>query len=73
MQPFTKDQAGLGNVDNTSDANKPVSTAQQPATTNGSPDGQGAVVTVPAGGVVNMGGFAHAGTTFVSAGGTINA
>lgn len=27
----TKDQVGLGNVDNTSDANKPVSTAQQAA------------------------------------------
>lgn len=30
----TKAQVGLGNVDNTSDANKPVSTAQASADTN---------------------------------------
>lgn len=28
---YTKDQVGLGNVDNTSDANKPISTATQTA------------------------------------------
>lgn len=31
VDPPTKAQVGLGNVDNTSDANKPVSTAQQAA------------------------------------------
>jgi hypothetical protein len=28
---YTKEEVGLGNVDNTSDANKPVSTAQATA------------------------------------------
>ena len=37
----TKEQVGLGNVDNTSDANKPVSTAQQTAISNAVTESKG--------------------------------
>lgn len=65
---LTKGQVGLGNVDNTSDANKPVSTATQTAldlkANLASPTFTG-TVTLPAGQVVN-------GVTLTTAGGTTN-
>lgn len=65
---LTKGQVGLGNVDNTSDANKPVSTATQTAlnlkANLASPTFTG-TVTLPAGQVIN-------GVTLTTSGGTTN-